>query len=201
MLKRLFDIILSLAGIILLFPFLVIIAMVILAGSPGGVFYLQKRVGKNNIDFHIIKFRTMYKGSDKQGLLTVGKDDPRVTPEGRWLRRYKLDELPQLFNILAGEMSFVGPRPEVRKYVNLYTDEQKRALSVRPGLTDYASLRFANENEVLDGYPNPEKAYIEEILPEKLKLNLHYIDTKSFMSDLRILCGTAKRIILTYRKT
>lgn len=167
-----------------------IIALVILLDTGSNPVYLQKRVGKNNRDFTLFKFRTMHKYADIEGLLTVGNNDRRITKTGMWLRKNKLDELPQLLNILLGKMSFVGPRPEVRKYVNLYSREQKQVLTVRPGLTDYASLEYINENEILSKYENPEKAYVEIIMPAKLKLNLKYIENNSLLTDLKIILST-----------
>ncbi|MGI6320931.1 MAG: sugar transferase [Bacteroidales bacterium] len=193
--KRIFDFIFSFLAIILLLPFFVIIALSIIFDSKGGIFYRQIRVGKNNKDFKLIKFRTMFTNSDKKGLLTVGMRDSRITKVGYFLRRYKLDELPQLFNIFIGDMSFVGPRPEVRKYVEMYDDEQLQVLAVRPGLTDYASLEYINENEILAKSENHEKTYIDEIMPAKLKLNLKYIEEKSFWVDLKIIFKTALKII------
>jgi len=194
MLKRILDIVFSLIGILLLLPFMLIIALIINFESKGGFFYFQKRVGKNNIDFKLIKFRTMYVDAEKKGLLTVGSNDIRVTRVGKILRKLKLDELPQLFNILIGDMSIVGPRPEVRKYVSLYTSEQKKVLSVRPGLTDYASIEYINENEILAKSTEPEKAYIEQVMPHKLELNLKYINQQSFFIDMKIIFKTIFKI-------
>jgi lipopolysaccharide/colanic/teichoic acid biosynthesis glycosyltransferase len=189
---RFFDIIFSLLGLIILTPFFVIIALFIVCTSFGRVFYRQKRVGKNNKDFILIKFRTMRSGADKHGLLTVGEKDARVTKVGHFLRKYKLDELPQLFNVLTGNMSLVGPRPEVRKYVDLYNDEQKRVLAVRPGITDYASIEYVDENRLLSQSENPEKQYIEVVMPQKLQLNLQYIENQSLKEYFKILFLTAK---------
>lgn len=192
--KRLFDLISSGIGILLLSPILVCISLLILLGSKGGIFYKQKRVGKNNKDFFILKFRTMFVNSDKKGLLTVGDRDPRVTTTGYYLRKSKLDELPQLFNVFLGEMSLVGPRPEVRKYVNLYSKEDMLVLSVRPGITDYASIHFRNENELLKDAKDPEKKYIEEIMPIKLGLNKKYISEKGLKKDVKIIFNTIASI-------
>jgi lipopolysaccharide/colanic/teichoic acid biosynthesis glycosyltransferase len=194
MAKRFFDLMFSLFGLILLSPLFLIITLIISTQSKGYAFYMQKRVGKGGKEFNMIKFRTMFAGSDKKGLLTVGEQDSRITKSGRWLRKHKLDELPQLINVLKGEMSFVGPRPEVRKYVDLYNPEQKMVLSVRPGLTDYASLKYINENEVLASHANPEKAYIEKIMPEKLALNLQYLHKKGMLTDLKIIFKTLVKI-------
>ena len=193
--KRLFDILLSLVVLVIGLPFALIIALLIVADSKGRVFYRQSRVGRNNIDFQLYKFRTMCTGADKGSLITVGGDDARITKVGRFLRKFKIDEFPQFLNILKGEMSIVGPRPEVRKYVDMYTPEQMRVLSVRPGLTDYASIRYVNENELLATSPDPEKTYIEEIMPDKLNLNLKYIDEQSIWVDLKIMMRTLVAIV------
>lgn len=195
MLKRLFDITASFIGISLLLPFFLIICVLIVINSGFPIFYFQTRVGKNNKDFKLFKFRTMHTNADKKGLLTVGGRDPRVTAIGYYLRKYKLDELPQLFNVLFGSMSLVGPRPEVRKYVNLYTVDQLQVLSVKPGITDYASLEYINENDLLAASANPEQTYINEIMPAKLALNLKYIDEKSFGVDVKVILDTIKKIV------
>ena len=194
MIKRIFDILFSLQGLIFLLPVFIIIALIIVFDSKGGVFYFQNRVGKNNRDFKLIKFRTMFSNSEKKGLITVGDKDSRITKTGIWLRKYKIDELPQLFNILIGDMSFVGPRPEVRKYVDLYNERQKRVLTVKPGLTDYASLEYINESEILGGFSDPEKAYIEKIMPAKSELNLKYIREQGLITDIKILYKTLTNI-------
>lgn len=195
MLKRFFDIFCSMIGITLLAPLFLLICLlqIISAGFP--IFYIQKRVGKNSIDFNLYKFRTMRKDSDKLGLLTVGGRDPRVTRLGYYLRKYKIDELPQLFNVLLGTMSLVGPRPEVRKYVDLYTKEQLTILNVKPGITDYASLQFFNENDLLAQSSSPEETYKKEIMPIKLGLNLKYIEEQSFFVDIRIMVKTVLKIV------
>jgi lipopolysaccharide/colanic/teichoic acid biosynthesis glycosyltransferase len=193
--KRLFDIISSLAGLIILSPFLFIISLCVLFSSPGGIFYRQTRVGKNGKDFRLWKFRTMKPDSDKKGLLTVGGRDPRVTGIGYFLRKYKFDELPQLLNVLLGDMSLVGPRPEVRKYVEMYSPEQLKVLEVKPGITDYASIEYSKENELLAKSSDPEKTYIEEIMPAKLKLNMKYIEEKSLGTDLKIIFRTVGKIL------
>lgn len=195
MIKRIFDILFSFWGLVFLLPFIILLSIVIVIDSGWPIFYFQTRVGKNNKDFNLIKFRTMYKSSEQFGLITVGEKDKRITKVGFWLRKYKLDELPQLINIFVGEMSFVGPRPEVRKYANLYNEEQRKVLSVKPGLTDYASLAFIDESKLLATYPDPQKAYIEIIMPEKLELNLHYINHQGILTDLGILLKTLKRIV------
>lgn len=195
MIKRIFDILFSFFGLIFLFPFLILLSFIIIIESGWPVFYFQKRVGKNNLDFNLIKFRTMHKNAEKRGLITIGERDSRITKVGFWLRKYKLDEIPQLVNILIGEMSFVGPRPEVRKYVDLYTEKQLRVLSVKPGLTDYASLAYIDESKILATFPDPEKAYIEIIMPEKLDLNLQYINNQGILTDIGIMLKTIKRIV------
>jgi len=194
MLKRFTDIVFSLAGIIILSPFLIIFSILILFDSKGGVFYRQIRVGKENKDFILFKFRTMYVNSDIKGLLTVGSRDNRITKYGHFLRKYKLDELPQLFNVLIGDMSLVGPRPEVRKYVDMYNEEQLKVLSIKPGITDYASIKYSNENELLGKTNDPEMLYINEIMPLKLKFNLYYIKHQSFITDFKIIIDTFKKI-------
>ncbi len=193
--KRLFDIFFSFVGLVILSPFLILIAFMIMVSSKGSIFFLQTRVGYKGQDFKLIKYRTMVADADKKGLLTVGGRDPRVTEIGYFLRKYKLDELPQLVNVLLGGMSLVGPRPEVRKYVDLYNDEQKKVLDVKPGITDYASLEYFNENDLLAKSENPEEAYIKEIMPAKLKLNLKYINEVSLVTDFKIILKTITRIV------
>ena len=195
MIKRIFDILFSLIGILLLLPFFLLFSIFILIDSGFPVFFIQQRVGKNENDFSLFKFRTMKKDSDKKGLLTVGEKDPRITNIGFFLRKYKLDELPQLINVLIGDMSLVGPRPEVRKYVEMYNAEQKKVLSVKPGITDYASIVYSNENEILLNSDNPEQQYISKVMPAKLKLNLKYIQDQSFMIDVKIILKTLVKIL------
>lgn len=193
--KRLFDILSSAIAFILLSPILIVLAVAIMIDSKGGVFYKQKRIGKNGKAFMLYKFRSMRTGSDRKGLITVGSNDDRTTKVGRFIRKYKLDELPQLINILKNDMSVVGPRPEVEKYVQLYTAEQRKVLSVKPGLTDLASLAYINENEILGRAKDPEKTYVEQIMPAKLRLNLEYIEKQSFWFDLKIIAKTLMRIV------
>jgi lipopolysaccharide/colanic/teichoic acid biosynthesis glycosyltransferase len=193
-LKRFFDICCSLLGLIILSPILFLICIFIIINNGFPVFYLQTRVGKNGVEFKLFKFRSMYKDADKKGLLTVGGRDPRVTPIGYFLRKYKLDELPQLLNVFLGSMSLVGPRPEVRKYVELYNQEQKRVLLAKPGITDYASLEYFSENELLAQSDKPEDTYINEIMPIKLKLNLKYIEQQNLWVDLKIISLTILKI-------
>ena len=194
MLKRIFDIILSLFGLIILLPFMLIIAIFIKLDSKGTVFFKQVRVTKNGREFKIFKYRTMRAGSDKYSQITVGKDD-RITKIGSFLRKYKLDEIPQLINVLIGDMSLVGPRPEVPKYVALYTEEQREILKVRAGITDYASIEFSNENDILANEADPEKAYIEKIMPRKIELNKKYLSEISVMTDIKIILLTIKKIL------
>ena len=193
--KRLFDIFFSFIGLLLLLPFFLIIAILIIIDSRGPVFYKQVRVGQGGSDFKLFKFRSMRIDADKGSLLTIGGHDSRITSTGYFIRKYKIDELPQLINVLLGNMSLVGPRPEVRKYVDLYTAEQKQVLAVKPGITDYASIEYSSENELLGKAENPEKTYIEEIMPAKLKLNLKYIAEKSFTTDVKIIFRTIKKIL------
>jgi lipopolysaccharide/colanic/teichoic acid biosynthesis glycosyltransferase len=194
-LKRKADITLSLLGLILLSPLFLIIALLILADSGRPVFYRQTRTGKGGIPFDILKFRTMIVNADKSSLLTIGLHDNRITRVGYYLRKYKIDEFPQLINVLKGEMSLVGPRPEVTKYTQLYTQQQKEALSVRPGITDPASILLKDENEMIAASPDPEKFYIEKLIPEKVSINIQYIERMSLKNDLRIIVKTLFAII------
>lgn len=193
--KRLFDIFASAFGIILLSPVFLIIAIWIKLDSKGPVFYKQIRVGRGNKDFFLYKFRSMRIGADKAGLITVGGRDPRVTRSGYYIRKYKLDEFPQLINVLKGDMSLVGPRPEVRKYVEMYTPEQMHVLDVRPGITDLASIRYRNENELLEKADDPDRYYVEVIMQDKLRINLEYVQNHSFMYDIKLIFGTFWAII------
>lgn len=193
--KRIFDLVLAAIFLILLAPLFIFIAIRIKLDSKGSVFYKQVRVGLNGKDFGIYKFRTMFVGADKKGLLTVGGNDSRITKPGLFLRKYKLDELPQLINVFFGDMSIVGPRPEVRKYVELYSKEQLEVLSVKPGITDYASIEYSKENEILAKANDPEATYINEIMPAKLALNQKYIREQSFVTDLRIILQTLVKIV------
>ncbi|MGI8893247.1 MAG: sugar transferase [Bacteroidia bacterium] len=194
-LKRIFDVLVSFIALIILSPLFLLIALYIMIDSKGNIFYKQKRVGKGSRLFELYKFRTMYSGADKKGFLTIGENDKRITKAGYFLRKYKLDELPQLLNVLIGDMSLVGPRPEVQKYTNMYNAVQKKVLSVKPGITDYASIEYSNENEILAKENNPEQAYINLIMPAKLKLNLNYIEERNFGMDLKIILLTVKKII------
>lgn len=191
---RFFDFLFAFLGILFLLPFFLIIYLLVIAETNGGGFYFQNRVGKDGKDFKLIKFRSMRVGADNNGLITVGGRDPRITKVGYFIRSFKLDELPQLFNVLFGSMSLVGPRPEVRKYVNLYTNEQKKVLQVRPGITDYASIQYADENVILGLADNPEKIYVEQIMPDKIRLNMKYIQDQSLKEYFKIIFLTVKKI-------
>ena len=193
--KRLFDIVASAIGLVILSPLLVLLSVWVALDSRGPVFYRQVRVGLHGKDFHILKFRSMRTGSDQGSLLTIGDNDTRVTRCGRLLRKLKLDELPQLINVLMGDMSFVGPRPEVRHYVDFWTPEQMHVLDVRPGITDPASIRFLNESELMAQVDNPEQYYIDIIMQEKLKLYLDYVDNHSFFGDIGIILKTIWAVV------
>mgnify|MGYP005934975661 CR=1 FL=1 len=192
---RFFDVVFSFIGIALLSPLFVVLYIAICLESKGGGIYSQTRVGKEGRDFKLFKFRSMRIGSDKKGLITVGGRDPRVTRTGFFIRKYKLDELPQLFNVLIGDMSIVGPRPEVRKYVDLYTDEQRKVLSVRPGITDYASIEYADENTILGQARDPDRAYVEQIMPDKIRYNMKYIDNRCLKEYFKIIFLTLMKIV------
>lgn len=191
---RFFDILFSSLALIVLSPLLLIVAFMIVLESRGGAFFFQKRTGKSGKEFYLWKFRSMHIGSEKKGYLTVGKRDPRITKTGYFIRKYKVDELPQLVNVIKGDMSIVGPRPEVKKYVDLYTEEQRVVLNVKPGITDYASIMYRSENEILDKSIDPEKTYIEEIMPEKIRLNKIFINDKGLQQYFRIIICTVYNI-------
>ncbi|MDY5920816.1 MAG: sugar transferase [Candidatus Onthomorpha sp.] len=188
--KRLFDIVCSFFGLVFLSWLFVFVALWVGLSSRGGVFYRQRRVGRCNRDFTIYKFRSMRVNSDRQGLLTIGGRDGRITKAGVFIRKYKLDELPQLFNVLRGDMSFVGPRPEVRKYVEIYTEEQKKVLTVRPGITSLSSIKYRNENEILSRSDNPEQYYIDVIMQDKLAIELDYLEQRSLLTDIKVIFQT-----------
>jgi len=195
MLKRLLDIFVSLIALLLFLPFGLLIAIVIALESRGGILYFQERIGKHGKPFQLFKFRSMRKNADKSGLLTVGMNDKRITRSGAFIRKYKLDEMPQFLNVLMGTMSIVGPRPEVKKYTDLYSNEQRKILSVKPGITDYASLEYFNESEILGKSSNPEKSYIEEIMPDKIRINQKYLKNSGIFEDLKIITLTASKIL------
>ena len=188
--KRLFDVIASGLGLIVLSPLFLVLAIWIKMDSQGPVFYRQVRVGYKNKDFRIFKFRSMRVGSDKGSLVTIGGHDPRVTKSGYFIRKFKFDELPQLINVFLGDMSLVGPRPEVRHYVDYWTPEQMHVLDVRPGITDPASIKFRNENELMEQAEDPEKYYIEVIMQEKIRLYLEYVEKHSFFYDIALIFKT-----------
>lgn len=193
LIKRLFDVVSALIVLILLLPLFIVISLWIIIDSKGGFFYKQERIGKNQKKFGLYKFRSMQTGADKQGQITIGNDN-RITKVGHFIRKYKIDELPQLINIIRGDMSVVGPRPEVKKYVDLYTNEQLKVLSVKPGLTDYASIEYFDEQTILGQAEDPNKEYIEVVMPAKLNLNLKYIKEKSLLTDLKIIFKTLGKI-------
>lgn len=193
--KRLFDLVAAALGLLVLSPVFLLLALWIKADSPGPVFYRQRRVGRRNRDFWLYKFRSMRVGADRAGLITVGGRDPRITPSGYYLRKYKLDELPQLIQVLSGDMSLVGPRPEVRRYVDLYTPEQMHVLDVRPGITDMASILYRNENELLARAEDPDKYYVEVVMQDKLRINLEYVARHSFGYDLRLIFRTLWEVV------
>ena len=188
--KRLFDMVASGLGLIVLSPLFIVLAIWIKLDSKGPVFYRQVRVGYKNKDFRIFKFRSMRVGADKGSLVTIGGHDPRVTRSGYFIRKFKFDELPQLINVFLGDMSLVGPRPEVRHYVDYWTPEQMHVLDVRPGITDPASIKFRNENELMEKAEDPEKYYIEVIMQEKIKLYLEYVEKHNFWYDLGLIFKT-----------
>ena len=188
--KRTFDVIAAVLGLIFLFPFFVFVAAWVNMESKGGIFYRQRRIGKNGQPFMLLKFRSMFVGSDKSSRITVGNRDSRITKSGQFIRKYKLDEFPQLVNVINGDMSIVGPRPEVEEYVKMYSEEQKKVLTVKPGISDFASIEYMDENELLAKSENPQKTYIDEIMPLKLELNLKYIREQSLRTDLKIIMNT-----------
>lgn len=192
---RLLDILFSLIGLVVLSPALLLIYILIICESKGNGFYIQERIGKNGKPFGLYKFRTMRIGADANGQLTIGKRDNRITRVGYYLRRTKIDELPQLLNVLKGDMSLVGPRPEVRKYVDLYTDEQRKVLNVRPGITDYASIEYVNESELLEKADDPDRLYIDTIMPDKIKLNMKYLEHYTISEYFRIIFKTFKSLV------
>lgn len=197
MIKRIFDIVASGLGLLVLAPVFLFIALLVSLDSRGPVFYRQERIGRHFTVFKLWKFRTMHEGADRQSAITIGKRDSRITRAGYWLRRYKLDELPQLINVFCGEMSLVGPRPEVKKFVDLYSPEQQKVLSILPGLTDWASIHYRHENSLLEGKEDPIRYYVEVIMPAKLALNLKYLEQRSFWVDLKILFQT---LVALFRK-
>jgi lipopolysaccharide/colanic/teichoic acid biosynthesis glycosyltransferase len=193
--KRIFDIFVSSVILLIFLPFGIIISIFIVTGSRGGIFYSQQRVGKNGVKFGLLKFRTMKPNSDKLGQLTLGMRDPRITKIGYFLRKTKMDEFPQFLNVIRGQMSIVGPRPEVQEYVDLYSEEQRKILNIKPGITDYASLKYFDENRLLGEAENPRETYINEIMPAKLLLNEKYLANPTVGHDIRIMWKTFRKII------
>ena len=193
--KRLFDFVFSICVLTVFLPFGLLISVLIIFSSPGGIFYSQERIGKNGVPFKLLKFRSMRRNADRSGTLTVGMRDSRITKIGVFIRKYKLDEFPQFVNVLIGNMSVVGPRPEVREFVDLYSKEQKTILNVKPGITDYASLEYFNENELLAKSNNPRKTYIDEIMPDKIIINQKYIRNPTLLNDMKIIVKTLFRLI------
>lgn len=192
--KRILDIIVSLVILLIFLPFGILIGLWIALESKGGVFYRQERIGKNGVPFYMLKLRSMNVNADKEGKLTVGMRDPRITNSGAFIRKFKLDEFPQFINVLKGEMSIVGPRPEVKEYVALYTDDQRKILSVLPGITDYASIEYFKENELLGNSSDPVQTYVNEIMPAKIELNKKYLSNPGLSQDLRIMWKTFLRM-------
>lgn len=192
---RFFDIIFSIIGLVILSPLFIVLYLLIRTESKGGGFYSQERIGKNGKSFKLFKFRSMRIGSDKKGLITIGEKDNRITKTGFILRKYKLDELPQLWNVFIGDMSLVGPRPEVKKYTDLYTEEQKQVLQVRPGITDWASIKYVDENKILGESKDPDDAYVNLIMPNKIKLNMVYIQHQTLGEYFKIIFTTFKEIV------
>jgi lipopolysaccharide/colanic/teichoic acid biosynthesis glycosyltransferase len=193
--KRLFDMVFSLALIVVLLPVGIVVSIWIVLDDFGSPFFVQQRVGIGGKNFGLLKFRSMRKNAESKGQLTVGMKDNRITRSGYFIRKYKIDELPQLVNVFLGEMSVVGPRPEVPKYVLLYNEEQQNVLSIKPGITDFASIEYVRENELLSVSSDPEKTYIEEIMPAKLELNLKYLREQSFLTDMKIILQTIRAIL------
>ena len=193
--KRLFDVLFSFIVLIVFLPVGIIIALLILLSSPGGIFYRQERIGKNGIPFMLFKFRSMRTNSDQSGSLTVGMKDSRITKIGVFIRKYKLDEFPQFINVFFGAMSVVDPRTEVKEFVDLYTEKQRKILEVKPGITDYASLEYFNENEVLAQSSDPNKTYIEVVMPHKIMINQKYLSRPTLSHDISIIAKTVKRIV------
>jgi lipopolysaccharide/colanic/teichoic acid biosynthesis glycosyltransferase len=194
MIKRVFDLVCAFLGLLVLTPLLFLVGVWIKLDSKGPIFYVQTRVGRNNINFKLYKFRTMKPNADKFGLITTSSKDSRITHIGYYLRKFKIDEFPQLFNVVLGNMSLVGPRPEVRKYVDIYTPEQRKVLEVKPGITDISSIVYSNENEILESKEDPEKYYREIILPDKIERNLKYLESRNLFTDIGVILSTFKKI-------
>jgi lipopolysaccharide/colanic/teichoic acid biosynthesis glycosyltransferase len=195
MLKRIFDFLICFLALILLSPLFFLVSIIVKLTSKGPIFYLQERIGKDEKPFFIYKFRSMKINADKSGpLITTSTKDPRITRTGSFLRKFKLDELPQLINVIKGDMGLVGPRPEVKKYVDLYSNEQKKVFLLRPGITDLASIKYSNENEILETKNDPEEYYVKVLMQEKLKLNLEYLENASFLTDINLIFKTVQKV-------
>lgn len=193
---RIFDVLFSLLGLLVLLPLLLLVALaIVIEDARGGPLYIQQRVGRGGREFGLVKFRSMFKNSDRGGTLTVGAKDARITRVGRFLRKWKIDELPQLWNVLVGEMSIVGPRPDVREYVELLNEEQRRILTVRPGITDYASIHYVDESELLGKVEDPRGFYVKELLPRKIELSLRYVDNRNVREYFRVIFLTLRAVL------
>jgi lipopolysaccharide/colanic/teichoic acid biosynthesis glycosyltransferase len=199
--KRIFDVLFSGFVLLCFMPIGLVLAILILVESKGGVFFKQVRIGKNGTPFYLFKFRSMFIDAESMGKITIGSRDPRITRVGFYIRRYKLDEFPQFINVIRGEMSIVGPRPEVKEYVDLYSEEQRKILAVKPGITDYASLTYFHENEILAKSENPQQTYIQEVMPEKIKLNEKYLANPTLLQDISIIRKTVVKMFFSRKNS
>jgi lipopolysaccharide/colanic/teichoic acid biosynthesis glycosyltransferase len=199
--KRIFDVLFSGFVLLCFMPIGLLLAILILVESKGGVFFKQVRIGKNGTPFYLFKFRSMFIDAESMGKITIGSRDPRITRVGFYIRRYKLDEFPQFINVIRGEMSIVGPRPEVKEYVDLYSEEQRKILAVKPGITDYASLTYFHENEILAKSENPQQTYIQEVMPEKIKLNEKYLANPTLLQDISIIRKTVVKMFFSRKNS
>jgi lipopolysaccharide/colanic/teichoic acid biosynthesis glycosyltransferase len=199
--KRIFDVLFSGLVLICFMPIGLVLAILILLESKGGVFFKQVRIGKNGTPFYLFKFRSMFIDAESLGKITIGSRDPRITRVGFYIRRYKLDEFPQFINVIRGEMSIVGPRPEVKEYVDLYSEEQRKILAVKPGITDYASLTYFHENEILAKSENPQQTYIQEVMPEKIRLNEKYLANPTLLQDISIIRKTVVKMFFSRKNS
>jgi len=199
--KRIFDVLFSGFVLLCFMPIGLVLAILILVESKGGVFFKQVRIGKNGTPFYLFKFRSMFIDAESMGKITIGSRDPRITRIGFYIRRYKLDEFPQFINVIRGEMSIVGPRPEVKEYVDLYSEEQRKILAVKPGITDYASLTYFHENEILAKSENPQQTYIQEVMPEKIKLNEKYLANPTLLQDISIIRKTVVKMFFSRKNS
>jgi hypothetical protein len=199
--KRIFDVLFSGFVLLCFMPIGLLLAILILLESKGGVFFKQVRIGKNGTPFYLFKFRSMFIDAESMGKITIGSRDPRITRVGFYIRRYKLDEFPQFINVIRGEMSIVGPRPEVKEYVDLYSEEQRKILAVKPGITDYASLTYFHENEILAKSENPQQTYIQEVMPEKIRLNEKYLANPTLLQDISIIRKTVVKMFFSRKNS